>query len=491
MWLAELARLLPELLVHKPNIPRPDPLHESWQRQRLLEALSRAIHGVSSPLLLVFDDLQWCDRETLEWLHYHLRFDATARLLVVGTLRPDEVDYRHPLTALITQLRSSDQVHQIELGALTAAETATLAEQVAEHPLASELAQLLYLRTEGNPLFVAETVRASLIVGSASLNASLSAALQASPADLPPKIQAVIHQRLDALSPDARVLAGLAAVIGRSFTLSVLAQASGLDEDTLVRGLDELWQRRIVREQQADAYDFSHDRLREVAYAAVSLTRRRLLHRRVAEALEAVYAADLDAVSAQIAVQAEQAGQAAKAVTYYRRAAAAAQLMYAFEDVIGYLSKAQDLLRSLPATPNRAEQELEICVTLGSAWSSVKTCAAAEAKQAYDRAFQLSVDMELSPHLFHALWGLHEYHLYRADYRDHWRQPNNAYASRRACRILRSCWKPTMPCGVAWPGLTSMRRPSSMRTRVLPYTIGSSTMRSPSTTAPMMSATAP
>ena len=81
-------------------------------------------------------------------------------------------------------------------------------------------------------------------------------------------MRSVLEARLAQLSPPARELAGLAATIGREFSFELLAKASGCDEDALVRELDELWQRRIVREHGADAYDFSHDKLREVAYAA-------------------------------------------------------------------------------------------------------------------------------------------------------------------------------------------------------------------------------
>jgi DNA-binding SARP family transcriptional activator len=85
VWRCELARLLPELLTQQPALPPPGPLTEYWQRQRFFEALARAILAGQTPLLLLIDDLQWCDQETLEWLHFLLRFDAKARLLVVGT----------------------------------------------------------------------------------------------------------------------------------------------------------------------------------------------------------------------------------------------------------------------------------------------------------------------------------------------------------------------------------------------------------------------
>src|SRR5205823_15131211 len=141
----------------------------------------------------------------------------------------------------------------------------------------------------------------------------------------PPTVQAVITGRLAQLSPLAREVVSLAAVIGRAFTWSVLAQTSHLDEEMLVRGLDELWRKRIVREQGEDAYDFSHDKLRVVAYAGLSAARRRLLHRRVAEILEALYADALDQVSGHIAFHLEQADRVEQAITYYRRAAEAAR----------------------------------------------------------------------------------------------------------------------------------------------------------------------
>ena len=86
--LSELARLLPELLVERLDLPAPLPLTQSWQRQRLFQALAQAVLALDRPLLLHIDDLQWCDQETLEWLHYLLRFDPQAPLLLVGAYRP-------------------------------------------------------------------------------------------------------------------------------------------------------------------------------------------------------------------------------------------------------------------------------------------------------------------------------------------------------------------------------------------------------------------
>jgi len=353
VWHTEIARLLPELLAEHPDLPPPGPLAEPWQRRRFFEALARALLGSGQPLLLLIDRLAWCDAETLAWLAYLLRADdkhlagSRPRLLIVGTLRPEELDAGHPLASLPPALRLEGQLTEVELRPLDEADTAALAAHVAGRELDPDLAACLYRETEGNPLFVVETVRAGLSVGSQApgTNGSEVEAV-CLPRPLPSKMQAAIEMRLAQLSPRARELAGVAATIGREFTFPVLVQASDLNEDTLVRALDELWQRRIVREQGTDAYDFSHDKLREVAYAGLSAARRRWLHRRVAVALQEMHAADTGPVSAQIAMHFERAGQPEQAVQYYQQAAQAAQRIYAPEQADRYHRRAQALLET-------------------------------------------------------------------------------------------------------------------------------------------------
>src|SRR5436305_7424207 len=259
--------------------------------QRLFEALARAMLGTHGPLLLLLDDLQWCDRETLAWVHYLLRFDPQARLLIVGTLRAEELTNEHPLQSLLATLRREGQLTQISLERLTAAEAATLAAQLDGRELDAEVATRLYQDTEGNALFVVETVRLGLEAleergrqVSSSAEPKEQGAVQQT--RLPPTIQAVITARLEQLSAQARELVSVAAVIGRAFSFEVLTAASGWNDEAVVEALDELGERRIIREQGTDGYDFSHDKLREGAYSALSRARRRLLHRRVADAMK-------------------------------------------------------------------------------------------------------------------------------------------------------------------------------------------------------------
>ena len=144
VWLTEVARLMPELLVQRPDLPPPSPLTQRWQQQRLYEALARALLSVRQPHLLLLDDLQWCDAETLTWLHYLLHFDPHSRFLLVGTVRLEEMMADHPLQTLLLGLRREGLVTEIQLEALDLNEMVSLAEGLVGQKLDLQLVDGLY-----------------------------------------------------------------------------------------------------------------------------------------------------------------------------------------------------------------------------------------------------------------------------------------------------------------------------------------------------------
>ncbi len=115
VWLAEVARIMPELFTEQPALLHYESVTEYGQRQRFFEALAHAILAAPQPLLLLIDDLQWCDQETLAWLHFLLRFDPTARLLVIGCVREEELSASHPLRTFLLHLRNTMSVTEIPL----------------------------------------------------------------------------------------------------------------------------------------------------------------------------------------------------------------------------------------------------------------------------------------------------------------------------------------------------------------------------------------
>ena len=337
---------------------------EAWQRQRFFQALNRGILGAASenadaarPLLLLLDDAQWCDRETLDWLHFLVQANTNAPLLVLATVRVEEVDEEHPLNALRLTLARYDSVQELHLAPLNVTETIRLAADLLGHNLAPAEATRLFEETEGNPLFVVETVRATMTGATprplGETLAQVGAPAAADAAAGAPKVRAVIQRRLALLSPGAQTLVQTAAVIGHEFTFAALTRTSGQDEAVVMQSLDELWRRQVVREQGMDAYDFTHDKIRAVAYTELSPMRRRTLHLRVAEAMASLYAETLDAASAQIAAHYAQAGQPEFALRFYHRAATASQSIFAHRDASAYLEQSLELLPAIADDASR------------------------------------------------------------------------------------------------------------------------------------------
>lgn len=417
VWLTEVARILPELFTERQDLPHHEPGTEYGQRQRFFEALARAILIAPQPLLLLIDDLQWCDQETLEWLHFLLRFDHAARLLVIGCARQEELSPQHPLRTFLLHLRTTMPVTDIELEPLDAAETAKLASQVARREVGTDEGLHLFHETGGYPLFVVEMVRADMGRGATHLPEANSLHGQSSLDDapsLPPRVYAVLVGRLLQLSASARGFVELAATVGREFTLDLLLAAGNVDAEGAVQALDELWHKRIMREHGANSYDFTHDKLREVAYGEISAPQRRMLHRRVAQALEAMQAENLDAISGQLAWHYERAGMIEQAIPYYQRAAAVAQGVYANEDAINLLSRSLQLLEQLPAGSRRDKQELLLQLALAPIYRITKGWAAREVEYTLDRALALCDTVGDDAQRAQTLYGLQSVYVVQA-----------------------------------------------------------------------------
>ncbi|PWT82819.1 MAG: hypothetical protein C5B57_08040 [Blastocatellia bacterium] len=378
-WMTDVARLRPELLADRPEVPAPDQELESWQRLRFFEALAQAFRS-AAPLILVVDDLQWADGDTIEWLQFFVRSASGARCLVVGTVRAEEEQDNPPLERLVGYLERDNLATAILLGPLDRTATAQLAAEVAEHPLDDTALVRTFRETEGHPLFIVERGRMELATQPGSEGERVL-----------PQVQSVVAARLALLSDQARATAEVAAAVGRDFEFDILVKASDLEEDSLVRALDELWRRHIVRVQADERWDFSHDRIREVAYSGIGPARRRLIHRRIAQGMELLFADRLDDVSASIAAHLDRGGQPARAVMFLERAAAVATRLSATEEAIRCLSHALALLETLPAGRDRDQRELALRSSLSIALNSGRGYAAPEVEQNLERVFALSL----------------------------------------------------------------------------------------------------
>jgi DNA-binding SARP family transcriptional activator len=372
-----VARLLPELS----RGVAPD---EPEYRVQLFEAAARALLAGPGPWLLVADDLHAADLQTVQFLHYLLRAEPDAPLLVVATARLAETDPDDPVRGLLAGLRALDRYTRIDLARLDRTETGLLAARLAGHRLSDVQVDHLYAETAGNPLFVVETLRAGW-------------PSRGDPDALTPKVQAVLEARLDQLTAGARALLGVAATVGASMDVDLLTRLHPAGEDGLTRDLDELWRRQLLIATGVDRYDFSHDKLRELAYRVLSPAQRRHNHRAVATALQDSYDDQPDPVAGRIAAHLAAAGVRAEAVGWYARAAAAAQRVYADVDAAQLLARALELLRRTPHTGERDRSDLALLTSLVGPLASAEGYASTRLATALDEALELAGRLGVEP----------------------------------------------------------------------------------------------
>ncbi len=344
-WLTEVTRVVPDALNRSPSITAPGPITEPWQRHHLFEALARFLLHGSESRLYVIDNIHWCDDDTLQFLHFLLRFQQDSRLLVLATARPGELGAQS--SDLITALAADGLLANIELPRLSSDQSRDLAGQVAGRHLAPEESEALFRETEGVPLFIVEMMHAG---PTTERNYGSEAK------SLPAKAQAVIAQRLRHLTPTSRETLEAAAVIGREFSVNLLRQICPLQEPALLNALDDLWKRRLINER-GSAYDFSHDKIREVLCQSMGTDRRKWFHRVIAECLEKGPESPAALPCAQIAGHLESAGLEQRSVDYYARASGQAQRAFATDEALRDVSKAIALNRESSKLPELYEQQ--------------------------------------------------------------------------------------------------------------------------------------
>jgi predicted ATPase len=400
--------------IAEPTSPLPQ-MDPQIRKRRTFEAIKRLLirESLNQPLLLIFEDLHWLDTETQAFLSLLSESVATAKILLLVNYRPE---YRHEWgnKTYYTQLRL-DPLGQAEAQEML---TALLGDGAALQPLK----QFILEKTEGNPFFMEEIVQALFEQGVLIVGAHGGAPSLARPfADLhlPTTVQGILASRIDRLGPEEKTLLQTLSVIGKEFSLSLLKQVTNQPEDELHRLLSHLQTAEFIYEQPAfpePEYTFKHALTQEVAYGSLLLERRRVLHERTAKAIEALFHSQLEDHYSELAHHYSRSGNTKKAVEYLQLAGQQAVQRSAYAEAFTHLTTALELLKTLPDTPERGQQELTLQLAVGVPLMATKGYAAPEAEHAYSRARELCQQLGETPQLFPALRGLWQFYHLRAEY---------------------------------------------------------------------------
>src|SRR5574337_2178770 len=338
-----------------------DALDPPQRRQRTLEAVKRLFLREShvQPLLVLFEDLHWIDSETQALLDSLIESLPTARLLLLVNYRPE---YQHGWASktYYSQLRidplppeSAEELLQALLG-----------DSVELQPLK----RLLIERTEGNPFFLEESVRR--LVETKALGGERGAyrLAQAIPAiQVPSTVQAILAARIDRLSPDAKSLLQVAAVVGKDVPFTLLKAVADLPEESLRGRLADLQSAEFLYETSLFPdleYTFKHALTHDVAYGSLLQERRRALHGRILEAIERLYPDRLAEQVERLAHHALRGEVWGKALSYLRQAGAKAASRSALREAVACFEQALGALPHLPEGRDTLEQAIDLRVEL-------------------------------------------------------------------------------------------------------------------------------
>jgi len=376
----DLARLIPLLRERVPALPEPLKADAETERYRLFESVAAFLRAIAAetPTLLVLDDLHWAGKAELLLLRHLLRMGNGPPLLLVGTYRDTDLDRRHPLAEVLSDLRRDGAANRISLSGLEEAEVADFLEAAAGHPLGADgalLAHEVHAETEGNPFFVGQVLRHLIESGGVvEQDGHWLRARGAANIGIPEGIREVIGRRLSTLTPQTNELLAVAAVVGREFALDVVRDAGGVDADSLLDALEEAEAAHLLEPVPGAPRrrSFVHALLRSTLYDEIPTTRRLRIHRRVAQAFEArVEAGDEPALADLARHYCESAalGETANAVRCARAAATQALEGMAYEEASGFYDRALAVLE--PDASGDRQSRAELLLLMGRAqWMS-------------------------------------------------------------------------------------------------------------------------
>jgi class 3 adenylate cyclase len=307
----EVGRLVRNLSRRVTDAPAPQSSDPETERFLLFQAVVELLRAVAqtAPLFVVLDDFHWADAQSVALLKHVARSIVDSSLMVLVTYRDTDLGTEDPLTAVLAELHRLEDIERISLHGLAIDDVAAMTAAAAGHDLDAEglaLAGEIAAETGGNPFFVGEILRNLSESGVVVFDERRSRwqVDRSSGVALPESVREVVERRVAVLGQGARQTLTVAAVIGRSFDLELLARLVEIDETELLDQLGSAVQASLVREStdQVGRFAFEHALINHTLYEGLGGSRRARVHRSIAEAIEDLYGTDSDDRLAELAL---------------------------------------------------------------------------------------------------------------------------------------------------------------------------------------------
>jgi DNA-binding winged helix-turn-helix (wHTH) protein/predicted ATPase len=387
-------------------------------RERMLREITEAFDVLSTdhPLVLVLEDLHWSDPSTVELLTMLACRRESARLFIVGTYRAAELAVtNHPLKTVKQELVARGQAEEIALNFLSpAAVREYVSQRVAVSESADSLAEVVYQRTDGQPLFMVQMT--DYLTQQSMLTSDPQAAVVTVKQAVPQGLRELIEAQLGRLTEGEQHVLEAGSVAGAEFVTASVAAGLAVDDERIEAMCDGLARRGQFIEDRgvatwpdgrvSERYGFRHALYQEVFYNRLSTRRRVWLHRQLGERIENGYGEHVSEVAVALAMHFERGHDYPRAILYLRQAAENALRRYAYHEALTFLTKGLALLAHLPESAERAQKELALLFSFIQAAVAGKGHASVDVKHAYTRVQELSVHVGNTRQLFSVLLGL-------------------------------------------------------------------------------------
>jgi predicted ATPase len=329
----EIARFVPKVRVTFPELPPPVALPTDQARHYMFESVGDFFHDAARglPLVLVLEDLHWADESTTQLLESIARRVERSAMLVIGTYLDIDLRPTDPFARAIEHLVRLRGVTRMTLKRLRENDVAEIIAALSRQAPPARLVDVIFHETEGVPLFVEEVHRHLAEEGRLTdASGAWLPDVEMGEVEVPDTVRVVLGRRIDRISATAQQTLTIAACIGRAFTYELLRAVAEGSDDELIDGLQdaELARLIVVEEGRRPRFVFSHEQIRQTLLARLSFVRRQRLHRRVADALESVYAGEIDDHLTDLSFHLAAAGEGERAAGYlYRAGVASARRM--------------------------------------------------------------------------------------------------------------------------------------------------------------------
>jgi tetratricopeptide (TPR) repeat protein/KaiC/GvpD/RAD55 family RecA-like ATPase len=377
---AEVAKLVPELSQKLRSIPQSLPISPEQEQNRLFEAVSQFVTNISreTPLLVVLDDLQWTDPSSLLLLHYLARDVQKTPLLLLGAYRSTDIDSKHPLTPVLTELKRERLPQSVSLKRMSLEDTSEMIRQILEQDdIPPEFCRLVYDKTRGNPFFVEEVIESLKEEGVVYREENRWKIKDVSEIEFPETVKNVVKARLGRLDDDCQNVLTLASFVGNDFTLEAMCAVTGIEKSKLLESIDKTFKTGLIKERVIRGEgicSFADVLVRDVVYEEVSPLKRKELHGVVGSALEKVYSKKIDEHLGELASHFLEGGDKDKALGYFLKAGDKAAKIYANSEASSYFQSALKLLEEKEGETREKARVLEVLGDLKRLVGEYETC---------------------------------------------------------------------------------------------------------------------